>query len=33
LKRRLVIKTGNGKYYLDKEKPAQAKAQLGSETT
>lgn len=26
----LVIKTNNGKYYLDKEKLAQAKAQLGS---
>ena len=28
----LVIKTNNGKYYLDKEKLAQAKAQLGSKT-
>lgn len=27
----LVIKTNNGKYYLDKEKFAQTKAQLGSE--
>lgn len=27
----LVIKTNNGKYYLDKEKLAQAKAQLSSE--
>ena len=27
----LVIKTNNGKYYLDKEKLAQAKAQLGSQ--
>lgn len=26
----LVIKTNNGKYYLDKEKLAQAKAQLNS---
>jgi hypothetical protein len=26
----LVIKTNNGKYYLDKEKLTQAKAQLGS---
>ena len=26
----LVIKTNNGKYYLDKEKLAQAKAQLSS---
>ena len=26
----LVIKTNNGKYYLDKEKLAQAKAQSGS---
>lgn len=26
----IVIKTNNGKYYLDKEKLAQAKAQLGS---
>ena len=26
----LVIKTNSGKYYLDKEKLAQAKAQLGS---
>ena len=26
----LVIKTNNGKYYLDKEKLAQAKSQLGS---
>jgi hypothetical protein len=26
----LVIKTNNGKYYLDKEKLAQAKEQLGS---
>jgi hypothetical protein len=26
----LVIKTNNGKYYLDKEKLVQAKAQLGS---
>ena len=26
----LVIKTNNGKYYLDKEKVAQAKAQLDS---
>ena len=26
----LVIKTNNGKYYLDKEKHAQAKAQLDS---
>lgn len=26
----LVIKTANGKYYLDKEKLAQAKAQLNS---
>ncbi|HNY50595.1 MAG TPA: hypothetical protein PLV50_01395 [Smithella sp.] len=26
----LVIRTGNGKYYLDKEKLAQAKAHLGS---
>ncbi|MFA5322831.1 MAG: hypothetical protein WC373_09175 [Smithella sp.] len=26
----LIIKTNNGKYYLDKEKLAQAKAQLGS---
>ena len=29
----LVIKTNNGKYYLDKEKLAQAKAQLGSKNT
>jgi len=29
----LVIKTNSGKYYLDKEKLAQAKAQLGSENT
>jgi hypothetical protein len=29
----LVIKTNNGKYYLDKEKLAQAKAQLGSKIT
>ena len=28
----LVIKTNNGKYYLDKEKLAQAKAQLDSES-
>jgi hypothetical protein len=28
----LVIKTNNGKYYLDKEKLAQAKAQLGSKS-
>ncbi len=28
----LVIKTNNGKYYLDKEKLAQAKAQLSSKT-
>ncbi|MCX5849845.1 MAG: hypothetical protein NTW65_10390 [Deltaproteobacteria bacterium] len=28
----LVIKTNNGKYYLDKEKLAQAKAQIGSKT-
>jgi hypothetical protein len=27
----LVIKTNNGKYYLDKEKLAKAKDQLGSE--
>jgi hypothetical protein len=26
----LIIKTNNGKYYLDKEKLAQAKAQLNS---
>ena len=26
----LVVKTNNGKYYLDKEKLAQAKTQLGS---
>jgi len=26
----LVVKTNNGKYYLDKEKLAQAKAHLGS---
>ena len=29
----LVIKTNNGKYYLDKEKLTQAKAQLGSKNT
>jgi hypothetical protein len=29
----LVIKTNNGKYYLDKEKVTQAKAQLGSKNT
>jgi hypothetical protein len=29
----LVIKTNNGKYYLDKEKLAQAKAQLCSKNT
>lgn len=29
----LVIKTGNGKYYLDKEKLTQAKAQLNSVQT
>jgi len=29
----LVIKTNSGKYYLDKEKLAQAKAQLGSKNT
>jgi hypothetical protein len=29
----LVIKTNNGKYYLDKEKLAQAKAPLGSKNT
>lgn len=29
----LVIKTNNGKYYLDKEKLAQAKAQLNSKNT
>ncbi len=29
----LVIKTNNGKYYLDKEKLAQAKAQLSSKNT
>ena len=29
----LVIKTNNGKYYLDKEKLAQAKAQLDSKNT
>jgi hypothetical protein len=29
----LVIKTNNGKYYLDKEKLAQAKDQLGSKNT
>jgi hypothetical protein len=29
----LVIKTNNGKYYLDKEKLAQAKAQLGYKNT
>ena len=29
----LVIKTNNGKYYLDKEKLAQARAQLSSENT
>ena len=28
----LVIKTNNGKYYLDKEKLAQAKAQLSSKS-
>jgi len=28
----LVIKTGTGKYYLDKEKLAQAKAQLKSQS-
>jgi hypothetical protein len=28
----LVIKTSNGKYYLDKEKLAQAKAELDSKT-
>ena len=29
----LVIKTNNGKYYLDKEKFSQAKAQLNSKST
>jgi hypothetical protein len=29
----LVIKTNNGKYYLDREKVAQAKAQLDSKIT
>jgi hypothetical protein len=29
----LIIKTNNGKYYLDKEKLAQAREQLGSNKT
>ena len=33
LKKKLAIKTNNGKYYLDKEKLAQAKAQLDSKNT
>ena len=30
---KIVIKTGSGKYYLDKEKLAQAKAQFNSKNT
>jgi len=30
---KIVIKTGSGKYYLDKEKLAQAKAQLNFKNT
>jgi len=33
LKKKLAIKTNNGKYYVDKEKLAQAKAQLDSKNT